>query len=94
MTDEIRPRVGYKVEAEVLSVKGRCNCNHREGDKFDVSGHDTAGLCGFLYHDLFPYIVMLQFGGGFPPEWGDSEQVERECMDLSNAVKVRLRRVR
>ena len=85
---------GHKVEAEILSVKGNCSWGHKVGDKFDPSGHNTAGLCGFLYHDIFPYIIMLQFGGGFPPEWGDPKVVELECMDRANAVKVRLRRVR
>jgi uncharacterized repeat protein (TIGR04076 family) len=94
MADGNQPRVGFRVEAEVLSVKGQCSCNHKAGDTFDVSGHSTAGMCGFLYHDLFPYIVMLQFGGAFPSEWGNTEIVERECMDLANTVKIRLRRLK
>jgi uncharacterized repeat protein (TIGR04076 family) len=94
MADEDAPGIGFRVEAEVLSVKGHCSLNHKQGDTFEVSGHSTAGLCGFLYHDLFPYIIMLQFGGGFPVEWGDPDVVERECMDLANAVKIRLRRIR
>jgi uncharacterized repeat protein (TIGR04076 family) len=94
VADEDRPGAGFKVEAEVLSVKGHCECNHKQGDKVEVSGLSAAGLCGFLYHDLFPYIIMLQFGGGFPAEWGDPDVVERECMDATNAVKVRLRRIR
>ncbi len=88
------PSVGFRVEAEVLSVKGHCSYGHKPGDKFDVSGYNASGLCGFLYHDLFPYVVMLQFGGGFPAGWGNPEIVERECMDLANAVKIRLRRIR
>ncbi len=63
-------------------------------DRFSLSAHDTAGLCGFFYHDIFPYVVMLQFGGGFPPEWGDPDVLELECMDKVNTVRMRLRRVR
>jgi uncharacterized repeat protein (TIGR04076 family) len=83
----------YKVEGEILSVKGHCSHNHKAGDKFELSGHNTAGMCGFFYHDLFPYIIMLQFGGGFPVEWGGPDVLERECMDMENAVKIRLKRV-
>jgi uncharacterized repeat protein (TIGR04076 family) len=93
MSEPGKPTVGFRVEGEILSVKGVCSCNHKEGEKFDLSGHSTAGLCGFFYHDLFPYIVMLQFGGGFPKEWGDPDVVERECMDTTNAVRIRLRRI-
>ena len=53
----------------------------------------TPCLCGFFYHDIFPCIMMLQFGGGFPEAWGGPESVELECMDRMNAVKIELRRV-
>ncbi len=89
-----KPQVGYRVEGEILSAKGTCSCGHKQGDVFCLSAHDTAGLCGFFYHAIFPYVVMLQFGGGFPPEWGDPEVVELECMDKLNTVRMRLRRIR
>lgn len=94
MVKKEEPRVGFKVEGEILAVKGTCSWGHRVGEKFDLSGHDTAGLCGFFYHDIFPYIIMLQFGGGFPQEWGGPDVVELECMDRTNAVKVRLCRIK
>jgi hypothetical protein len=37
---------------------------------------------------------MLQFGGGFPVEWGDPDVINLECMDKINAVTIELRRVR
>ena len=87
-----RPHVGHRVVGTIKAVKGNCSWGHKVGDTFEVSAHDTAGLCGFLYHDIFPYVVMLQFGGGFPVEWGGPESVELECMDRWNAVKIELRR--
>ncbi len=92
MGKRIGPMVGFSVEGEILSVKGKCNCEHKEGDKFELSGHNTAGLCGFFYHDIFPYIIMLQFGGGFPVEWGGPDVLELECMDRKNSVRIRLMR--
>jgi uncharacterized repeat protein (TIGR04076 family) len=94
MANKERPKVGFRVEGEIIHVKGNCSWGHKTGDKFDLSGHNTAGLCGFFYHDLFPYIIMLQFEGGFPTQWGNPEVVELECMDRANAVKIQLRRVR
>lgn len=93
MEGKVLPVVGYRVRGEILSVKGACSVGHKVGDIFYLSGHDTAGLCGFFYHDIFPYVIMLQFGGGFPKEWGNPDVVELECMDRANAVALRLTRV-
>ncbi len=84
--------VGYKVTGTVTAVKGKCSWGHKVGDKIELGAHETGGLCGFLYHDIFPYVVMLQFGGGFPKEWGDPDVVTLECMDRANAVEIELRR--
>ena len=83
---------GYKVVATVKSVKGDCSWGHEAGDTFSINCHDTAGLCGFFYHDIYPYIAMLQFGGGYPPEWGSPDVVTVECMDRTNLVTLELRR--
>jgi len=87
-------QVGYRVVGTIKSVKGDCSAGHKAGDKLELSGHSSGGLCGFFYHDIFPYIIMLQFGGGFPPEWGDPEVVELDCLDKSNLVTIELRRIR
>ena len=86
-------QVGHRVVGTITAVQGECSWGHKVGDKFELSGYTSAGLCGFFYHDIFPYIIMLQFGGGFPPEWGDPNVLELECMDRDNAVKIELRRV-
>jgi uncharacterized repeat protein (TIGR04076 family) len=88
------PQVGNRIWALIRNVKGTCSMGHKVGDEFEISAHNTAGLCGFFYHDLFPYIVMLQFDGGFPPEWGGGDVVQLECMDRYNAVTIELRRER
>ena len=86
-----RPQVGHRVMATIKEVKGNCSWGHRVGDSFEISAYDTAGLCGFFYHDIFPYVVMLQFGGNYP--WGDTTVVNLECMDRHNAVRIELRRM-
>jgi len=85
-------QVGYKVTGIITGIKGQCSAGHKVGDKFQLSGYSSGGLCGFFYHDIFPYIIMLQFGGGFPKEWGDPDIVELECMDRINAARIQLRR--
>ena len=87
-------QVGYRVKGVITSVKGQCSKGHKVGDELELSGHETGGLCGFFYHDIFPYIIMLQFGGGFPKEWGDPDKAVLECMDRTNAVTIELRRAK
>ena len=87
-------RIGHRVMGTIVEVKGTCSWGHKVGDKLELSAHNAAGLCGFFYHDAFPYIVMLQFGGGFPKEWGNPDVVTLECMDRSNAVKMELKRIK
>ncbi len=85
-------QVGYRVIGTIKGVKGECSFGHKVGDKFELSGHSVDGLCGFFYHDIYPYIIMLQFGGGFPAEWGDPDKVKLECNDRTNAVTIELSR--
>ena len=90
-----KPKLGYKIIGFVKNVKGTCSAGHRTGDKINLSGYDSGGLCGFFYHDIFPYIIMLQFGGAFPSDWGsDPDIVELECVDKINTVTIELRRVK
>ena len=87
-------RLGFRVVGTIKAVKGNCSAGHKVGDIIELSAHNTGGLCGFLYHDIFPYIVMLQFGGGFPSEWGDPDRVELDCMDKWNLVTIELHRIK
>lgn len=86
-------RKSYKIVGTIKDVKGRCNAKHEIGDEIELSGHDSGGLCGFFYHDIFPTIITLQFGGTFP--WSqDPDIVELECPDRYNIVKIELKRIR
>ncbi len=85
---------GYRVLGTIKSVTGTCAAGHKVGDVLSLSARNTGGLCGYLYHSVFPYLVMLQFGGGFPPEWGNPEVVQMDCIDKANLVTIELRRVR
>ena len=81
---------GHKVIGTVTGVKGNCGWGHKVGDKMELSGHDTAGLCGFFYHDIFPTLTALQFGAEHP--WGDPEKRVVECWDRQNVVTIELTR--
>jgi uncharacterized repeat protein (TIGR04076 family) len=86
--------VGHRVVGTIKGVKGVCHAGHKVGDKIELSGYDSGGLCGFFYHAIFPFIIMLQFGGHFPKEWASElDVVELECIDRANVVRIELQRV-
>ncbi|MGC8810546.1 MAG: hypothetical protein ACP5Q3_09885 [bacterium] len=58
-------RVGYRVVGTIKSIKGHCHAGHTVGQQIELSGHNTGGLCGFFYHDAFPYNYHA-------PIWGRS----------------------
>jgi uncharacterized repeat protein (TIGR04076 family) len=83
----------FKIIGTIKDVKGHCTARHKIGDEFELSGHSANGLCGFFYHDVFPTIITLQFGGTFP--WSsDPDIIEVECPDRMNVVKMELKRIR
>ena len=84
-------QLGYKVIGTIKRVRGECSVGHKVGDEIELSIESAGGLCGAFYHDIFPYVVMLQFGGKFPDEWG-GDVLLLECMDIGNAVRIELRR--
>jgi len=85
------PGFGNKIVATVIGVQGKCNAGHELGDQFEISTHNTGGLCGFFYHDLFPRLSVMQFGGKYP-WWTEGQTVfEAECPDRKNLVTLELK---
>jgi len=74
--------------AEVLDVKGECSAGHRKGDVLTISCYDSGGLCGFFYHDIFPSLSVMQFGGKYP--WSSQDELVLECPDRDNAVTLKI----
>ncbi len=81
-------RIETKFVAEVTGQKGTCHAEHKLGQRFELSCYDAGGLCGFFYHDIFPYLSVMQFGGKYP--WWDRDKIEVECPDRYNTVSIRI----
>ena len=78
------------MDAEIVEVKGECGAGHKVGDKIKIGCWDTGGLCGFFYHDIFPDLSVMQFGGSYP--WSSGEELVLECPDRTNAVTIKIRK--
>jgi uncharacterized repeat protein (TIGR04076 family) len=80
----------YKVVGTIKSVTGKCDVEHKEGDTLNLSCLVPGKICGFLYHDIFPCLSILQFGGRIPDVWGGPVKKEVTCVD--GAVTIVLER--
>ena len=67
------------LKAEVLDVKGECSAGHRKGETFSIGCYDSGGLCSFFYHDIFPSLSVMQFGGRYP--WTEGDEMVLSCPD-------------
>ena len=82
---------GFTVfEGEIIAMKGPCHAGHKVGDKLALSCWETGGLCGFFYHDIFPALSMMQFGGQYP--WAAKDHITVTCVDPGVRVKMIVRR--
>ncbi len=79
------------LKAEVVDVKGECSAGHKKGDAFAISCYDSGGLCGFFYHDIFPSLSVMQYGGRYP--WAPGDELTLECPDRHNAVVLKVSKV-
>ena len=80
-----------EVIARVISQKGTCAAGHKVGDEFVIGEKTPPDLCSWAFYSLFPFAIVLQFGGSFP--WGeDPNKTTVTCPDPTNPVVFELRR--
>jgi len=84
------PGVGNKITATVIGCQGKCNAGHVLNDQFELSVHDSDGLCGIFYHRYFPTISVMQFGGKYPWWTKDQTIFKAECPDRENLITLQI----
>jgi len=87
----LTPKGMARFKVRVASVKGHCGGGHAAGEELTVSAWDAGGMCGYFYHDVFPYIMTLTMGGEIP--WAKDGVLTLECPDRHNLVTVELERL-
>jgi uncharacterized repeat protein (TIGR04076 family) len=78
--------------AEVVSVKKSCSAGHKVGDRFEINTHKTGGICGYCYHELFPTMMNMCYGGQIP--WMNNKEFGYECPDSYNLVTFKVTKKR
>lgn len=82
----------YKVSARVVSQKGHCAAGHKVGDEFIIEETTPKGMCCWAFCTIFPFVSVLQLGGGFPWE-AKANETTVACPDPANPVVFELRRI-
>ena len=75
----------HDVKVKIVSQKGTCVMDHKEGDEWVFSTPSPAGLCMGAFTALAPFIRTLQYGGEY--EWPiGSGTLQMCCPDPFNPV--------
>ncbi len=83
----------YEVSAKVVSQKGHCAVGHKVGDEFVIGETAPKGMCCWAFYTIFPFVSVLQLGGGFP--WEEkSDETTVACPDPGNPVVFALKRMK
>ena len=85
------PAEGVRVAIEVVEImgSGTCTVGHTVGDRWEVStALVPAGICGWAYAAMLPFLQPLRFGGSFP--WEAEGEALVCCPDPANPVVFKL----
>lgn len=85
---EQRKNDAAELIATIIEAKGHCSAGHKPGDKFKLSIHDTGGLCGNFYHNIFASVSTYQFGGKYP--WFEDGLFFSKCPDPQNEITIKV----
>ncbi len=81
-----------RIIARIVGSAAPCPRGHSGQEEWDVTDGPPAGLCHWAWSSLYPFYVVLRYGGRFP--WhkhdGPSTYIEVGCPDPDNAQRYRL----
>jgi uncharacterized repeat protein (TIGR04076 family) len=82
------------VAVKITSQEGSCFRGHKVGDEWIIGETTPAGICLTAFNDLFPYLLVLMWGGVFT--WTSDPDIVPNvaCSDAKNPVVFELRRIR
>ncbi len=73
--------LGKNIVIKVVSVKGKCDYNHKKGQSYK---HPFLGLCPYAMHTLWPFITALRFAGKIP--WQKNGKIKVSCPNPHDLV--------
>lgn len=79
----------YRIYLETISVANKCSWGHCEGQRSELDPFNVGKVCGFLYWELYQYMMLLLSGGHAPWE-ADPGIIHGCCPDPFNQLTYRL----
>lgn len=81
----------YSISIKLISNLKPCNVGHKTGDEWIWADKAPSGLCSFAFNSLYPFALVLKYGGNFP--WQDNPDVlTQSCPDSDVVNTFELRR--
>ncbi len=80
----------YDISIKLLSNQRPCNNGHKVGDEWLWQENTPAGLCWSAFNSIFPFAIVLKYGGSFP--WQeDPNVITASCPDgeVVNVFEIR-----
>ena len=90
--EEARKQI-YDINIKIIRQSGFCAQGHTVGQEWTVSNHTPGGICIGAFHDMYPRVLTLKFGGQNPWE-PDRDVTTVACTDADNPVVFQLTRIR
>lgn len=80
----------YRITVRVAELRSEPNSSpcglYQLGDEFDISElEERAKICRWAFNAMFPFLVVLEFGGTLPWE-PDPDRAFVSCPDPHNVV--------
>ncbi len=75
-----------KIVAKVISQKGTCPANHKEGDAVTFTGDEVQGrICLSAHYSILPKVYAMYYDAKFP--WvQQGQRPTHACPDAFNPV--------
>jgi uncharacterized repeat protein (TIGR04076 family) len=84
------PGKQYEVKIRLIRNNAPCHNGHKIGDEWEYNFAQPAGMCGFAYNSLLPFIMTMKTGGTLP--WQeDPDLLMISCPDpeVQNVFEIR-----
>lgn len=85
-------RKQYDVSIKLISNRKPCNIGHKVGEEWLLQYKTPDGLCWAAYNAIFPFAIVLKYGGSFP--WQkDPDVITASCPDQEVVNVFEIRRI-
>ena len=84
----------YKVKIEVIDIlnNGKCTIGQEIGDVYRYP-EDRGKMCPSSFYVLYPWIMVMLYGGNLNEEDDDSDVMTTGCPDYRHQVVYKISRV-